>query len=522
MIQNENNGELRGQMDFGDLMGNPTTADAVPLPLKGEASPTTADAVPLPLKGEASPTTADESGMPEGYDSEGNLLNLDYPPLQPSPAGEGGPRSGSEEVSYPHTSAEAEVSGETVLTAAKAEVSGGTVLSDTPTGTGKGPDAFATGRESTGVSGEPSPSDTEAGLPETSSNANRLTALATEINAITEQTRGVVISAALAVGKRLIEAKSLCPEGRFGEWLARSVNYSERKAQDMMRLYVEYGRDGAIPESIAALDYSKAVALLSAPAEAREQLAERAAEEALSVRELNAEIKRLKAEVDRAQLRFDIADKENEEKDNLIRDYDKGIEKMHVELQTAQAAIEREREAARLAEAKAKSAEASADQLRRLHSDAEDRAAASAQRASDAVQRANQTAKDLSEARAKIAALEEAARAAAERNSPEVQTVEVVPEAITKELADLRARLAEARATQGPGTREQGTGEGGGVSATEKFKWFYANQMKPAFTTALDLLKDVAREDAHAADLFATALTRGCQQLMNQLGTKEG
>lgn len=47
----------------------------------------------------------------------------------------------------------------------EAKVSGGTVLSDTPTSTGGGQDAFATGRESPGVSGEPSPSDTGAGNP---------------------------------------------------------------------------------------------------------------------------------------------------------------------------------------------------------------------------------------------------------------------------------------------------------------------------------------------------------------------
>ena len=56
------------------------------------------------------------------------------------------------------------------------------------------------------------------------------------------------------------------------------------------------------------------------------------------------------------------------------------------------------------------------------------------------------------------------------------------------------------------------------ATASEKFKWFYNNQMKPAFTTALDLLREVAKEDPKAADLFATALTRGCQQLMGQLG----
>ena len=95
---------------------------------------------------------------------------------------------------------------------------------------------------------------------------------------------------------------------------------------------------------------------------------------------------------------------------------------------------------------------------------------------------------------------------------------EVVPEAVTKELEALRARLAEAEAKAAPTVIQAPEGP----TASEKFKWFYANQMKPAFTTALSLLQEVAREDAHAADLYATALTKGCQQLLNQLGTKEG
>ena len=44
--------------------------------------------------------------------------------------------------------------------------------------------------------------------------------------------------------------------------------------------------------------------------------------------------------------------------------------------------------------------------------------------------------------------------------------------------------------------------------------------MKPTFTTALNLLKEVAQEDGKAADAFATAITNACKVLMNQLGTK--
>ena len=359
--------------------------------------------------------------------------------------------------------------------------------------------------------------------------ADRLGVIAAEIHAITEQTRGVVISAALQIGKRLIEAKGLVPPGRWGEWLEASVDYSERRAQDLMRLYEEYGRADAIPESIARLDYSKAVALLAAPEEAREELAEKVNDEGLSVRQLNEEIRRLKAEKLKAQMQIeDLQGKIEGQRDEIHRmddreqAYDRAIVERDDQLKAANAAIEREREAAKHAEAKAAAAEASAQELRKLHSDAEDRAAASAQRASDAVNRANETAKKLSEARARIAELE--------AREPEVRTVTELPDSARKEMEDLKSALAraEAKAASLEAEREATSGSGAGAppstekaegaTAVEKFKWFYSNQMKPTFSTALTLLREVAMEDGHAANMFATALTNGCKQLMNQLG----
>ena len=434
------------------------------------------------------------TGKADGYDADGHLINpfLQKPSPEPSPLGEGG--SGlplTEEVGEGGATA----TGEVVLL----------------------PDA----------------------------DADRLSVLATEINAITEQTRGVVISAALAVGKRLIEAKSICQEGRFGEWLEKSVSYSERKAQDMMRLYMEYGRDGFVPDSIAALDYSKAVALLSAPAEARQQLAERAVDEGLSVRQLNAEIARLKAEKAKAQMTIDaMSDRLDSQKEEIARlddrqqTYDQAIVDRDQQLKAKAVEIEAAKDDLRVAQAKAASAEAAAEQLRRLRSEAEDRADRNDQRARDALDRANRTAKELSEARLKLARLEveirERETGNREQEMPEPKVVEVVPDSVTRELEDLRRQLAEAKALQKPSTGASAeAGEGGpqsgseevvsntppsGPSAADKFRWFYANQMKPAFSTALDLLKDVAAEDPNIASMFATALTRGCQALMNQLG----
>ena len=338
----------------------------------------------------------------------------------------------------------------------------------------------------------------------------RLNQLAAEINTITEQTRGVVISAALAVGKRLIEAKGLCPEGRFGEWLAANVDYSERKAQDMMRLYEVYGRVGAIPESIAALDYSKAVALLSAPEEQREALAERAAAEDMSVRALNGEIKRLKAEMEKAQTQIEWHEAMKERLDANINDVEnerddaeKKLEQTEDQLKAAKVAIEKEREAARLADAKAAAAEASAQQLRKLHSDAEDRA--------------NRTAKELAEAQARIRELEEAGNREQEQGTGEVveKIVEVVPEDVKRELEDLRRQLAEAQKPDEVASPNEP------ASTVERFRDFYKNRMQPTFADALELLRLVAQEDGKAASMFAAAMTSACKRLMDSLGVSE-
>ena len=452
MIEYGNTGELLGQTEMMDFMG------------QGNRE-----------QGTGNRGTGRPEEMADGYDAEGNLLNVDWPPIQ-----------GTGKAEEPQTSAEVE----------EAAPEGERNIHDSVTDPGAGL-AIA----------EPGAVD-------------RLAALAVEINAITEQTRGVVISAALAVGKRLIEAKSLCPAGRFGEWLEKSVSYSERKAQDMMRLYVEYGRDGCVPDSIAALDYSKAVALLGAPAEARERLAEKAAEEDLSVRQLQAEVTRLKAEKARAQMTIeDMEDKIDRQKAEITRmdddqqKYDRAIVEQEEALKKREAELKDLNEALRVANAKVASAEAAAEELRKMRSEAEDRAAASAQRAADAVNRANQAAKDLGAARAKIEAMEEAQAA-----GPETVTVEVIPDSVKRELADLRTRLAAAN--QGTGDSGQGTGKA--ATAAERFKMFYDIRMKPAFSDALSLLTEVAREDAHTADMFATALVNGCRQLMTRLGKGVG
>ena len=72
----------------------------------------------------------------------------------------------------------------------------------------------------------------------------------------------------IEIGKRLHEAKLCLPHGEWGNWLKNEVNFSERAAQNFMRIAREY-QD---PQMIADMGNSttKALLLLSLPAEDRE------------------------------------------------------------------------------------------------------------------------------------------------------------------------------------------------------------------------------------------------------------
>ena len=76
-------------------------------------------------------------------------------------------------------------------------------------------------------------------------------------------------NAIIEIGKRLHEAKLTLPHGAWGAWLQNEVEFSERTAQNFMRIAKEYRN----PQLIADMGNSatKALLLLSLPAEEREE-----------------------------------------------------------------------------------------------------------------------------------------------------------------------------------------------------------------------------------------------------------
>lgn len=76
-------------------------------------------------------------------------------------------------------------------------------------------------------------------------------------------------AAILEIGKRLVEAKEQLSHGEWLPWLEEKVAFSERSAQQYMRLWKEYGKSALS----ADLSISKALVLLALPDSEREGFA---------------------------------------------------------------------------------------------------------------------------------------------------------------------------------------------------------------------------------------------------------
>lgn len=317
---------------------------------------------------------------------------------------------------------------------------------------------------------------------ETDDTEARLNTLVAEVHVIEGQVRSIALSAAIEIGKRLMEAKGIVPHGRFREWLAANLDYSERRAQDLMRLAEQYGR-GTIPESVSRLDYSKAVALLGAPEEAREELAERAADEDMSVRALQDEIKRLKAEKLKAQMTIEglegrVAGQVEEiaRLDEREQNYDRAIKRMEADVSAMRGTAD--------------AANRTAEALRKERDVAKTNADTAAKRASDAVSRANEAQAQLTEARQEIEALK----------AREPERVEVVPPEVQAELERLRSAAPR--------------GE-----AEVRFRLAF-QRLGAEFKAVTEILAEVNREDADKGAQFARAVATTCKRMVEMLGVE--
>lgn len=247
--------------------------------------------------------------------------------------------------------------------------------------------------------------------------------IADEINAIKQEVRDTAIRGAIEIGKRLLEAKSLVPYGSWGKWLQDNVDYSERTAQDLMRIANEYGRRET--QALAEIqNTTQAVLLLALDGAEREQFVQEHDMATISTRELEEELRLLKEEKAKAQLTIEELMGQLNEMNAQPEAEPVQPEDHTEELMAARAHAQ---ELLKQLEAAQKEA-----QLQQEMRETADQAREKAVEARDAMQ------KQLNGQKTELAKMEADLKEAREK----VQTVEVVPEAVEREMETLRRKAA--------------------------------------------------------------------------------
>lgn len=257
--------------------------------------------------------------------------------------------------------------------------------------------------------------------------------IANEINLIKEQTQKFLLTSSIEIGKRLTEAKEVVGHGNWTEWLSKSVDYSQRTAQNLMKIYEEFGLKMLIdnPEKsnakvIANLGYTQALAMLKLDFEEREVFLEEHDVENMTTKDLEAAIKEkndILEEKKALEKRVNDLTKEQSERTLEISDQAEEIGTQNGkirELEQKIEDIERINEELELAKGDAGT---DAEQVKGLEN-------------------------DLKKAQSEIEKLQKELEKKPKEVEVEVEKkVEVVPEAVKKEVETLKTKLSASEST---------------------------------------------------------------------------
>ncbi|AZS17407.1 DUF3102 domain-containing protein [Paenibacillus lutimineralis] len=158
--------------------------------------------------------------------------------------------------------------------------------------------------------------------------------IAAEINSIKDQTKQIMIYSSIEIGRRLVEAKSMLKHGEWGAWLKESVDYSQSTANNLMKVFQEYGSeqlslfgDNSKSQAFGNLSYSQAIALLGVPMEEREAFVQENNVESMSTRELQKAVKEKQELEKKLQASEEQAERERLERERI----QKSLEEMELQ-----------------------------------------------------------------------------------------------------------------------------------------------------------------------------------------------
>lgn len=163
--------------------------------------------------------------------------------------------------------------------------------------------------------------------------------IAAEINMIKRQVQEAVIYGTIRIGEKLCEAKSLVAQGEWGRWLEENVEYSQSTAENLMKLYREYGGNQeslfdnwTSSQMFGKLSYTQHLALLALPFADRQEFAEANNVAEMSTRQLQEAVRQ---ELEDERNRREQAEANLEESEALRRDAEQNILDMQQKLSVA-------------------------------------------------------------------------------------------------------------------------------------------------------------------------------------------
>ncbi|WMI81578.1 DUF3102 domain-containing protein [Anaerotignum sp. MB30-C6] len=316
--------------------------------------------------------------------------------------------------------------------------------------------------------------------------------------------KGQATMAIIEIGRRLEEAKLRIPHGRWGEWLKNEIQFSERTAQNFMRIAREYPN----PQTVAVLgnSMSKALALLTLPPEDREDFLQEThvidGEEKtvadMSTREMERLVKELEAErkaKGEMQLRIDTLEMEaNQEKLNESEQVAKAEEKQR-EAEERLATLQAELDAAH---SEPQATEIDGDVLEQIRKDAEEK---EQEKLKKKIQKAEKDAekakKEAEDAKKKLQEQEAAV-------SSKISQAEQVAAQKEQAIQDLQKQLAMA---------------GDSKKAIFKVHFEGVQVQLNKMLSCINELKE--KEEAEEAVKLKAALTKLCEMMLDTLKETE-
>lgn len=335
--------------------------------------------------------------------------------------------------------------------------------------------------------------------------------------------KGQACMSMVEIGKRLLEAKQCLPHGTWGAWLKDEVEFSERTAQNFMRIAKEYRN----PQLISDIgnSASKAIMLLSMPVEEREEFVGEAHEingeektvAEMTTKELQEVLKELEAErKEKEQLKkqLDLFEDEAQRKQDEAVDaaYSHGEEQIkrlsELKEQAEAAAREAEKkvaelqgEVSELQMQKEQTTLLDATELEKIRMEAEAEAKKKAEAAlqkklDKAKKEAEKAKKEAKEAQEAIEAHEEAQKEAEETALALKERMKLM-----QEEADKKIRLA--------GNQEMAV-----------FKVHFEN-VQMEFNEMMTCIDNLQEKEPEEAGKMRTAMKSLCQNIMQILEDKQ-